>query len=86
MMAAGELDSGMTVKRERSVQICANPCRSKRDPGYGGATRPETCSCIFSLPLVTTLMIAGLQITGAHDQVVDILMADANIRGRQKIR
>jgi hypothetical protein len=35
---------------------------------------------------MTTLMIAGLKITGAHDTVGDILMVDANIRGRQKIR
>ena len=31
-------------------------------------------------------MIAGLKTTGTHDPVGDVLMADANIRGRQKIR
>ena len=31
-------------------------------------------------------MIAGLNTTGAHDPVGDIPMADANIRGRQKLR
>ena len=31
-------------------------------------------------------MIAGLKTTGAHDPVGDILMADANIGGLQKVR
>ena len=65
----------------KSVQILAG---RKRDPGYGGAPRPETCGGIFLLLLLTTPMIAGLKTTGVRGCVRQISMADANFGGGKK--